>query len=259
MAEQVETPVEEKPLVETPSKEAAATEKETLLGEATETPEQKAAAEKVVEDEKIKVETENKRLLEADDKTLKPEELTKKQELVKAQEEAKANSVPEKYEIKAPEGMTIDPVAIEKMSPLFKELNLTSVQAQKLVDTYAPIVKAQAEAQQKAAMDLWTKETEGWKAESLKQLGADAPKELAFAAKVINKVGTRYKNEDGSEGNKLRDVLQETRVGNHPEITKLFIQIGKLLSEDSFVEPNRTPSVGKVDLYDHPDSKNTLK
>ena len=224
MAEtQVEDQVKETALVDTSKEDAATSEDKTLLGE--ESKEVKDGEEKKEEN---KVEE------------VKKEETA--EEKASRETSEKANSVPEKYEIKAPEGMTIDQTAVDAMSPLFKELKLTSVQAQKLVDTYAPIVKSQAEAQQKAAIDLWKKETEGWKQESLKALGSDAKKELGFAAKVINKVGTKYKMEDGKEGNKLRDVLEETRVGNHPEITRLFIQLGKLISEDSFVEPNKTAS-----------------
>lgn len=241
MAEQtVETPVEE-PVVETPTKEVAEQEDETLLGGAdekvVETPEAKAKAEALAKE--------------------KPEDKISRETKEKA--DAEALKVPEKYDIKAPEGLTIEAKSLETLAPVFKELKLTNANVQKIVDAYAPIVKAQSEATQKAAIDLWTKETDGWKADSLKQLGAEAPKELAFAAKVINKVGTQYKKEDGSMGNKLRDVLEETRVGNHPEITRLFIQLGKMISEDSFVDPSKNSTKGEVDLYDHPDSKNNLK
>lgn len=233
-----ETIVEEQPVVETPKEEVTPTEEKTLLGsEKVETPEEKAKAEALVKET--------------------PEQKTARETTEKAA--AEALKVPEKYDIKAPEGLTIEAKSLEALSPVFKDLKLTNANVQKIVDAYAPIVKAQSEATQKAAMDYWNKETEGWKTESLKQLGADAPKELAFATKVINKVGTHYKKEDGSTGNKLRDMLEETRVGNHPEITKLFIQIGKLISEDSFAEPTKNSTTGKVDIYDHPDSKANLK
>lgn len=230
-------------------------EQKTLLGETDEgegnvTPEEKAAQD-----------AENKRLLEADDKTLKPEELAKKQELVKAQEEAKANSIPEKYEVKV-EGFEVDQPMLDALTPVFKKHNLTQAAVQELATAYAPLIQKQIENQQKTVIDGWNKETESWKAETLKVLGADAKKELAFAAKVINKIGTKYKTEDGKEGNKLRDLLEETRVGNHPEITKLFIELGKKISQDSFVEPNTQPT-GKGDfvssLYTHPTSVASMK
>lgn len=242
----VETPVEEKPVVETP-KEVTPTEEKTLLGE-TKTPEEIAAAEKVAADEKVKADLLAKET---------PEEKTARETKEKA--DADALKVPEKYELKSPEGMDIDSKSIETLSPVFKELNLTNAQVQKLVDAYGPIVKAQSEATQKSAMDYWNKETEGWKTESLKILGSDAKKELSFAAKVIDKVGTTYKKDDGSVGNKLRDILDETRTGNHPEITKLFISLGKMISEDSFVDPTKNNSGGDIDLYTHPDSKANLK
>lgn len=193
--------------------------------------------------------------LKVEDKKVESTEVKKDESAVK---EVK---VPEAYDLKVPEGMDIDKVLLEKVSPIFKEIGLTNEQAQKLADVYAPYVKSTLESHRKTVIDGWNKQTEEWKNESLKMLGAEAPQQLAFAAKVINKFGTEYKNEDGSKGNDLRDLLEETRVGNHPAMTRLFIGLGKLISSDSFVEPthNFVGKDGVLGIYDHPTSKATLK
>lgn len=185
-----------------------------------------------------------------------------KKEEVKEVKKEEVKTVPDKYEIKAPEGLEINQGAIDSLTPIFKKYGLSNEAVQEIANSYAPIIKAQFEESQKEAINQWNKETDAWKAESLKILGADSKKELAYAAKIINKIGTKYKAEDGSEGNKLRDILEETRVGNHPEVARMFIALGKLISEDSFADPSKQSTgenSGIMGIYDHPTSKATLK
>jgi hypothetical protein len=101
-------------------------------------------------EEKAAREAEDKRLLEAKDEDLKtPEEKTRKAELVKVKADADAKAlaeekkkgVPDKYDLKAPEGMILDEKALAKITPVFKELALTQIQAQGLTNFFAQIMK----------------------------------------------------------------------------------------------------------------------
>lgn len=164
-----------------------------------------------------------------------------------------AKAVPEKYEVKAPEGMEIDSVLLEKITPVFKELGITKEGAQKLVDAYAPHVKAMVETQQKAAIDNWKKYVDGMKTETKTMLGADAAKELSFAAKFIDRM-----SDSPEEAKKLREFFEETGVGNHKLLTKLLIKAGKRISSDSFVEGTKSGAGEGASLYNHPTSVATL-
>lgn len=273
MPETVETPVVETPVVETPSEE-------TLLAKAGQDP----APEKVVETPEQKTtreateaatKTENERLIKADDKTLKPEELAKKQELIKASETAKANSVPEKdgkYEVKLPEALTkqgieLDTKTLETLTPVFKDLGLTQGQVQKLAEAYAPIIKAQVEGQQQAAIAMWNKQGEDWKAESLKQFGATAKEDLALVAKVRDRFGKQITengkvltDDKGKPLNDLSVLMEDTKIGNNPVLLRVLRDIGKILGEDTFVESgNPHKAKDDADLYTHPTSQATLK
>lgn len=239
-----ETPGEEVVSAKTPESTPAAESEVTLLGGEEVKPESKVETP----EEKAAVEAETKRLLEAKDEDLTPEDLAKKQELVKAQKEATDKTVPEKYEVKV-EGFDVDATLLDALTPVFKKHNLSQAAVQELAESYAPVVKAQMEASDKAKLDAWKAEIEGWKTESTKMLGAEAPKELAFAARFIDKFG----------GPKLRELLNDTGLGNHPEAVKAFIKAGKAISEDAFVDPNNLSTKGAVDLYDHPTSQATLK
>jgi len=62
-----------------------------------------------------------------------------------------AAGAPEKYaDFEAPEGLTVDPKVIESAVPIFKELNLSQDQAQKLFDFYTTQQKALISAPQEA-------------------------------------------------------------------------------------------------------------
>ncbi len=245
----VPEPVVEAPAVETPSDD-------TLLGGAgkeLETPSESP-------EQKIEREAADKALLDADDKSLTPEDLAKKQALVKAQADAKANTIPEKYEVKV-EGFEIDATTLEALTPTFKELGLTNAQVQKLSEVYAPIMKAQVESQQKAAIEMWNKQGEDWKAESIKMLGNNAKTEMAFAAKFMDRFGGKeVALENGSKSNELRVLMQDTKIGNNPIMLRAIIEAGKLLGEDKFVEPNNSNAGGEeVSLYNHPSSVATMQ
>ena len=235
-------------------KVAPASDDQTLLGATDKPVEKEVVKEPTAEEKAVKVEQEaaNKKLLETDDKDLKPEDLAKKQELVKAKQEADAagNKVPEKYEFKLPEGQALDTGLLDKVTPVMKELGLTQVQAQKLVDVYAPYIKEQSAAlvkqSQEESMKVFNQMKTEWKDQTNKLLGAEPAKELAYAAKFINKFGSP----------ELRQMFNDTGVGNHPELVKLLVAAGKAISEDAMPRGKTTSEAkeGGIDtktFYSH--------
>lgn len=161
--------------------------------------------------------------------------------LGKGEEEASGEGttkvvVPEKYEFKLPEGVELDASAMEAVSPVFKELGISNDGAQKLVDVYMSQVTSLLEKQKEDAIKSFSDIKNEWKAETIKELGPESDKELAFAAKFINKFG----------GNELRSVLNDSGLGNNVHVVKAFIKAGKAFSSDSF--PDSTTK--KVALTD---------
>ncbi len=237
---------------ETPAPVAPAQDDTTLLGSEGDKPVVKEEAKEPTAEEKAAKETQlaaDKKLMETEDKDLKPEELAKKQELIKAKQEADSKVVPEKYEFKVPEGMTLDTALVDKLTPVLKELGISQSAAQKLMDAYAPHIAEQFKAQQKSLDDGWNKIKSDWKNETTKLLGAEPAKELAHAAKFINKFGTP----------ELRQMLNDTGVGNHPEMVKIMIAAGKAISEDAMPSGKKTsgnPEAGidPAKFYSHPTS-----
>ena len=176
-------------------------------------------------------EAENKRLLETDDDDLEDADLTKKAALIEANKvKAEAEKAPEKYEFKVPEGMEVDQEMVDKFTPAFKELGLSQARAQKLVDIYSEARKADAELQ--AA--TFTKFVEELKAETIKELGADYKKELSFAAK----------SRDRFASPELIEKLNQSGLANDKDMVKLFITIGKAVSEGKVI-PGKPAAPGQ--------------
>lgn len=136
----------------------------------------------------------------------------------------KPEGAPEAYEFKAAEGVELDTEALKDFEPVARELNLTNEQAQKLVDAYPKIL---AGVQQRQA-DAWQKQTEGW-AEAVKadkEIGGDKlESNLSAAQRALDQFGNP----------ELKEYLNVTGMGNHPELVKAFVKIGKAMSEDGMV------------------------
>jgi hypothetical protein len=142
--------------------------------------------------------------------------------VVPAVEPAKAEPI----EVKLPEGVEADPTLIEALKGAAKD----SKGAQALLDTY---VAAQAKAveQQKTA---WEQTQKTW-VESLKTDkdfgGAQFDANLQTARKAVTRFGSP----------ELKAFLDESGLGNHPEIVRTFARIGKAIAEDSIAGVTAPP------------------
>lgn len=148
-----------------------------------------------------------------------------------ADDQAKPAGAPEKYEFKSPEGMQFDAALLTDFETVARELDMPQDAAQKLVETMGPKIAAQHAAQQQEAFknlnNTWIEATK-----SDKEFGGDKLAEnLAVAKKALDKTASP----------ELRTLLNETGLGNHPEVIRHFVKIGKTLSEDTFV-PGGAPS-----------------
>lgn len=139
-------------------------------------------------------------------------------------EDDNPEGAPEKYEFQAAEGVELDTEALKDFEPVARELNLTNEQAQKLVDAYPKIL---AGVQQRQA-EAWQAQTEQWAADvkADKEIGGDKlTTNLSAAQRALDQFGTP----------ELKEYLNTTGLGNHPDLVKTFVKIGKAMSEDGMV------------------------
>jgi hypothetical protein len=141
---------------------------------------------------------------------------------------AAARVAPEKYELKAPEGMTLDEALVGAFTPIAKELKLSNEDAQKLTDLYATHQTVLAE---KAASDAKAAR-EAEEAETVKALGADHAVQMTAAAKARDRFFSAATIER----------INKAGLGNNLGFIQDCIKLGKLISEDKLIEGETKPA-----------------
>lgn len=136
-----------------------------------------------------------------------------------------AVAAPEKYEFKAGEGHELDAEAVKQFEPIAKELNLSNDQAQKLVDVYSSKIMPQLVKQQ---AEQWQQQIEQWAEQVKADKALGSEESIGSAQKAMDKFGTP----------ELKTYLNDTGLGNHPELVRIFANIGKAMSEDGLVTGN---------------------
>lgn len=156
----------------------------------------------------------------------------------KKDEDKKPEGAPEAYEFKAPEGAELDKDAVAQFEPIARELNLSQEQAQKLVDLYGSKVMPQLMKQQ---ADTWQKQVADWgtSAKDDAEIGGDKfDGNLTRAKQAMDKFATPQ----------LREFLETTGMGNHPELIRVFVKVGAAMSEDSLVTSNEKGQRSAADV-----------
>jgi hypothetical protein len=143
-------------------------------------------------------------------------------------QQAAATKAPESYEFKAPEGREFSPEVIAKFSEVAKDADMSQEQAQKVLDGLAPAFAAREEAIAAAAKEAWTKEAQT----DAEFGGAKFDENLGIARKAMNTFGSPA----------LRQLFDDSGLGDHPEIIRAFYKAGKAISEDRFVNGTTAPS-----------------
>lgn len=142
--------------------------------------------------------------------------------------------VPEKYEFKLPDGVQMDDKGIEAYSEFAKEAGLSQEAAQSLISKLAPVMQSRMTEAVQQARESW-----GEASKTDKEFGGDKLQEnLAVAQKAMKTFGSP----------ELRELLNESGLGNHPEIIRVFVRAGKAISEDRFVPAGTKVPGGSKDL-----------
>jgi hypothetical protein len=162
-----------------------------------------------------------------------------------APKEEEKPKVPEKYELKLPEGSPLKAEHVEKVAAYAKAQGLSNEQAQAILERENGAVSSFVQEQNetiKTKMDSWVNEI---KAD--KEIGGDAYDQTLSAAKrAVSRFATP----------EFIQSLNETGLGNHPELVRVFARIGKAMSDDHSVFPG-AQSGGKKSIEDifYPNSK----
>lgn len=132
--------------------------------------------------------------------------------------------VPEdgKYALTMPEGIEVDQALVDALGPEFKDLKLTTKGAQRLADKFIEIQTGR----EKARGEAWGTTVAGWvdTAKADKEMGGDKwDGTVNTAVRAINTLGTPA----------LKEYLEASGGGNHPELIRFMAKVGSLIKEDT--------------------------
>jgi hypothetical protein len=132
--------------------------------------------------------------------------------------------VPEKYDLKLPEGSTLDAKTVEKIGDYSRSQKFSAEQAQALLEREH---KSAAEFEQAQTARL-AEENKKWEKalNDDKEIGGEGlKKNVELAKRAVDKYAS----------DEFKALLDSTGFGNHPEVVRIFSRIGKAMEEDSLI------------------------
>lgn len=149
------------------------------------------------------------------------------QDAGKGQQSSEGATGEPEYVFDMPEGIEIDSGTVTEFTALAKELNISPDAAKRIVDLEVKRVQTQIDAHN-ATIAEWATQTQN----DPEIGGAKFTENVALARTAIDTFGSPA----------LKQLLNETGFGNHPEIVKLAVKVGKAISEDRFVKGEQRPA-----------------
>lgn len=132
--------------------------------------------------------------------------------------------VPEKYELKPPEGSLVGPAQLEKIAQYAKEQGFSQEQAQKYLERESAVL---ADFQQGQQEGLKT-QSQAW-VEDIK-----ADKELG-GPKFQENMEHAFRAFERFASPEFVKVMKDTGLGNHPEMVRTFFKISQAMKDDSLI------------------------
>lgn len=129
---------------------------------------------------------------------------------------------PEQYaDFTMPEGVQLDEATLTEFKAVAKDFGLSQEKAQQFLDRMGPLSAQRTQALMEQARTDWAEQSKA----DTEFGGTKLTESLAAAAKARDAFGTA----------ELRTLLNESGLGNHPEVIRLFVRVGKAISEDRVV------------------------
>lgn len=131
------------------------------------------------------------------------------------------------------EGLDVDPVFIDRYGALAKKYGMDAANATSLLKEAASVMNR---------MDAETVERQAWQWQSQSKNdkefgGAGIDANLSVARRALDAYGTP----------ELRELMEVTGMGNHPEVIRFFFRVGKTLMEDGFLPSEGGRAAGSFD------------
>jgi hypothetical protein len=173
-----------------------------------------------------------------------------------SQEAPKQEQTGTGFDLVVPEGYSMDDSATKEFGEFAQEIGVDQEKAQKMLDRHLDSLGKALGRDQDSLKGIH----ESWASESMndKEFGGTSLAEnIVGARKVMNSFSSPATDGDGKpvlhpEGvmkgqqmTKVEVLLNQTGMGNHPEMIRIFHRISKAISEDTFVQGDMKPTENK--------------
>lgn len=160
--------------------------------------------------------------------TGKPSLLNEPDKDTKTEDKKEETKAPEKYEaFKVPDGFELDEAVATQAGEVFKELNLSQEQGQKLVDFYTKLTQEAFDA----PFNQWLDQQETWQKEIKEdpEIGGKMTEVKATTRKFVDSIG------DPKLAEAFREAMDFTGAGNNPAFVRLFYKLAQKYTEGTHV------------------------
>jgi len=124
----------------------------------------------------------------------------------------------EPLSLSLPEGVQADDAVLSAFRDLASELKLPNDQAQRIVSELTPLMQQRQLEQVQQARRDWVDSVQ----QDEELGGTQLENTLRVAKRALNQLGTP----------ELADLLEQSGLGDHPQIIRLFYRAGQAISED---------------------------
>jgi len=149
----------------------------------------------------------------------------------KTEDAPPAKVVPEKYDLKLPDGSILETSVVDRIAAIAKERGMSQEEAQSFLNEQNQSVATFVEERKKS----WFEAVKGDK-----EFGGDA---FTVNAELAKRVVQRF-----DPSGELQAELDKMGYGNHPAMFKFVTRIGKAMSEDQLVVPGAQTGTTKKSM-----------
>ena len=169
-----------------------------------------------------------------------------------SQEAPKQEQTGAGFDLEVPEGFSMSEADTNEFSAFAQELGVDQEKAQKMLNRHIESLQDSMGTSEKAIKEVH----ESWASESMNDKefgGTNLAENIVGARKAMNSFSSPAVDGDGKpvlhpEGamkgqqmTKVEVLLNQTGMGNHPEMIRIFHRIRKSMSEDTFVQGDMKP------------------
>lgn len=133
---------------------------------------------------------------------------------------------PDTYTFKTPSGAEADPTLVAAATPIFKELNLTQPQADKLIELWNKTAASDVDR----AKQVIAAQGEKWETElkADKLMGHQLDRVKLDIGRALDLLPPQIKTD-------FQKSMNDTMAGNHPAMVRAFWELSKLVTEGTHV------------------------